>query len=273
MPFDDPAVHGDAGPWLHAEHVSDQNDGQRHLDLTATGLDAHSGRGGQAQQIADRAGRAGAGPKLQDLAEQHQRHDHGSGFEVERRSRLPVERARQNARESERDDAEAEGGSDAETDQAEHIEPPRNERAPREHEERPSTPQDDRSCEQGLEPREPRCLADKFLRSRPFHLGHREKKQRERQHGARYEASCHALQLGIRPFVERRCERLERHTTDWTVPRTDLPDLRVHGAGKHTAVGARCRIYLHAGGRHSFARSIVIVRAVHRASLMVSRSV
>ena len=74
--------HGFARP--HDQHIADMDLFQRHIFGAAFGLAPH-GLGREIEQGAD--GRAGlrARAEFQNLAHQHQRHDHRGGFEIDRR--------------------------------------------------------------------------------------------------------------------------------------------------------------------------------------------
>ena len=94
-PLDDRAVHGNplAGP--DTQLVTDADLGERDLRPLPVGLDALGRLRREVEQRAQRVTRARARPQLEHLAEQHQRHDHRRGFEVERRLPAVTERVRE----------------------------------------------------------------------------------------------------------------------------------------------------------------------------------
>ncbi len=96
---------------------------ERHVLFRAAVAHAARGLRREAKQRANRGTRPASRTQLQDLAEQHERDNHGRGFEVNgHRSTLVAEGGREDLRRQRGDDAVHVGDADAERDQGEHVE-------------------------------------------------------------------------------------------------------------------------------------------------------
>ena len=143
------AVDGQLLPGSHAQRFPDADTRERHVDLAAVLEQAPRGRRREAEQRADRGARAPPRAQLEHLPEQHERHDHGGGLEVDRNAAaVRAEGSRIQAGRERREQAVAPGGSGAERDQREHVELPRPQRAPAAFEERLAAPEHDGRREQ-----------------------------------------------------------------------------------------------------------------------------
>ena len=112
------------------------------------------GLGAEVEQRTNRSSGTAAGAEFQDLSQEHEGHDGGSGFEVDRRIAAHVaERCGKNAGKDGCGQTEKVGHPCAHGDQREHVGRAIDDRRPSALKERPATPQDNRRGQQQFDPR------------------------------------------------------------------------------------------------------------------------
>ena len=185
------------------------------------------------EQLFDGCAGLATGLQLEDLAEQDQRHDDASRFEVHGDlAAVTAERVGEDAWKERGDEAVDVGDADAEPDQREHVEAHVLHRANRAHVEGPRRPETDRGGERQLDERP--CSSGQDAGDRPAreHVDHDDGHERQRECGGEPEASRHVAQFRVVLFlVERHGARLEGHAADRTVTRLVPNNLGVHRAG------------------------------------------
>ncbi len=227
------AIHRQLLARSHAQLFTDADARERDVDFAAVLEQAARGCRRETEQRADRASRASPRPQLEQLAEEHERHDHGGGLEVDRdAAAVAAEGSRIRTRSERREQAVAPGGAGPERDQREHVELSRPQRAPGALEERLASPEHDGRREQQLDPRERRRGNGVREAGSHEHFRHREREQGKREQAAQPEAAAHVEQFGARFVAERRRHRLERHPADRTRARGVAHDLGVHRTGE-----------------------------------------
>jgi hypothetical protein len=211
----------------HAQPVAGLHGVERHVGLGAVRGDPARRRRGHAEELPDRGARGAPRAQLEHLAEQDQRDDHARGLEVGAdRAVVHAERRRKRARDERGGEAVAERDRDPEPDQREHVEAAVRERLREPDVERPRGPRTHGQGERELEPDARAARRDRDA----DHLAHRDREQRQRERRRDPEPPRHVAQLGIRPGLERRHARLERHAADRAAARRVPDDLRVHRA-------------------------------------------
>ena len=114
-----------------AEPIAGVDMGERDFLVGAVGSDAAGGFRGEVEQRANGAAGLLARTQFQDLAEQHEHHDDGSGLEIDRNRPVSVaEAGGEDARGERGDDAVEPGCACAERDQGEHVEAAVDDRVP-----------------------------------------------------------------------------------------------------------------------------------------------
>ena len=238
-PFDNFAVDRDLVARAHPQAVADLDHLKRHFFIDTAVTHPPCGFGRELQQGLDRAAGALARPELEHLAEQHERHDHRRGLEVDVDLALgPTEGRREDPGRDRRDHAVQIRRADADPDQGPHVWAELLERCPAALEDRPPGPEHDRRRERQLEP--VRHLPRDGVTQPQKMLAHHPDQQRQRQRGADPETPTHVEIFGARTFLlEEDRLRLERHAADRAVARADLLDVGMHRAGVDGVLGRR----------------------------------
>ena len=150
----DDAVDGDRVAGTDAQPIAHLDLVERHVFFPTIRANAPRPLGRQLQERADRGAGAAARAQLQHLSEQHQRHDHRGGLEVDGHAAVvSAERRRKQPGREHGDQAVGVRDRDAEADQREHVRAAVRDRVAEADEERPAAPQHDRRGERQLEPR------------------------------------------------------------------------------------------------------------------------
>ena len=119
------AVHGHplAGP--DAQQVAISDVGERRVVLIPVGGHPAGRRRGQVEERPERVAGVASRPELEDLADEHQSHDHHGGLEVNGHVAVGApEGGREDCREQRREEAVAVSGTHPERDQRPHVEVP-----------------------------------------------------------------------------------------------------------------------------------------------------
>jgi hypothetical protein len=226
-----------AGP--HAQAITDVHVVQGDVFLRPVVAEATRRLRRQPQQRLDGGGGLRACAKFEQLPEQRQRDDDGSGLEIHADPAMLAEGVREQARGDRRDDAVAVGRRHADPDQRPHVGAAVADRLQAAHEERPARPQHDGRAQRQLQPRAAvRRQAAQAVARHGKHQDDRSQRQRPP------EATAEIAQLGVFVVIKARHFRLQRHAADGAYAGRGLAYLRVHRADVDRA-GGSCRS--HAG--------------------------
>jgi hypothetical protein len=230
-PLEHHTVHRDFLARADAQAVTDHDLIERDVLVLAVGAYSARGLRRQAEQSANGAASAAAGPQLQHLAEKDQHGNDGRRFEVRvHAAARAAEGRRKGAWGDRRDEAEQVRGTGADADQREHVQAAVNERRPHPLEERRAGPEHHWSREYQLHPAA--RGAHRHVQGRAGQqVGDHHEEQRRGQCGTDPETQRHVAQLDVGLILQRDSARLEGHPADRARPRSGPHDLGMHGAG------------------------------------------
>ena len=221
----DRSIHGNLLPGTNAQRVAHVHIDQWHIFLDTIGADASGRFRRKSKQRPDRSGRLGAGLEFQDLAQERQRNDDGSGFEIDRHAPHGYERRRKHLWRDCRHHAEHECRPGAQANQRPHVGTAIHDGLPAAHEERPARPQHDWQRDDQLHP-----ALRAHLHPVQAVTKHRQHEHDKGQWQRPPEPSLEVAQLGV-IVIQARELRLQRHAALRAVPGMVLADLRMHRTG------------------------------------------
>ena len=155
------------------------------------------------------------------------------------------------------------GRRDAQRNQREHVEAALPDGFDAAHKERPAAPEDDRCRQREFNPGGPSRVRDRSECG--YVMPHRENEYGERQRQSDPEPPAHVEEFRIRTGIHRRLHRFQGHATNRAGARSDLSNLRVHGAGVNETRGRGTRRLFRLRDQVAWSIRAKLLKAFHAA--------